>query len=145
MYIYMHYSKKENNEHNLERGSGWRERWKDCRNHPCTTQHPRTLLTSVCRHILQLHSCIRPLVFYFRVAFVTPAVQVDLAAEELHNNVQAQVAVVADINSFVSQLLDQWQPSWKHPRNSPWWKVIGNTLTFIWYAPHWHFQSNMTD
>ncbi|KAL1464677.1 hypothetical protein WDU94_004302 [Cyamophila willieti] len=54
-------------------------------------------------------------------------IQVDLCAEELHNSVQAEVGIQADIRLTVSQLaqmLSHTERNWKFATNSPWWQEL---------------------
>lgn len=54
-------------------------------------------------------------------------IQVDICADELHNSVQAQVAIQSDICLAVSQLtqmLSHTQRSWSFANNAPWWQEL---------------------
>ncbi|XP_076325927.1 2-hydroxyacyl-CoA lyase isoform X2 [Tachypleus tridentatus] len=52
-------------------------------------------------------------------------IQVDLMMEELHNNVQAEVALAGDVKAVTSQLLQELDKSnWSFPTTAPWWKRL---------------------
>lgn len=54
-------------------------------------------------------------------------IQVDISSEELHNSVQAGVAIQADIGVVASLLHDAFKASgWKHNKNSSWWNELRN-------------------
>lgn len=54
-------------------------------------------------------------------------IQVDISPEELHNSVQAGIAIQADIGVVASLLHDAFKASgWKHNKNSSWWNELRN-------------------
>uniref|UniRef100_T1JB33 2-hydroxyacyl-CoA lyase 1 n=1 Tax=Strigamia maritima TaxID=126957 RepID=T1JB33_STRMM len=57
-------------------------------------------------------------------------IQVDIAPEEMHNNVRAEVALCGDINAVTQQLVNESQvQNLKFEANTDWWKRLNDKIT----------------
>jgi len=54
-------------------------------------------------------------------------IQVDICAEELHNSVQASVALQGDIRSTV-KAMTECIAGWSFPSSAPWWKTLRDKI-----------------
>ncbi|XP_013787630.2 2-hydroxyacyl-CoA lyase 1-like, partial [Limulus polyphemus] len=97
-------------------------------NHPMCVASARSRALLEADVILLLGARLNWILHFGKPPRFSPSVkiiQVDLMMEELHNNVQAEVALAGDVEAVTSQLLQELDNcNWSFPATAPWWERL---------------------